>query len=142
MEDFPENSIAENLYRQGMSYNWRDMPADAALSRAAFENSALLGHTKAIRELADMTFYGSGGPKDQERALWLKWLAFRKNDEDALEELSAMLASYSESAADAATQKRAKNAAMKAEEAKENLAYVSSFVLNLKLHGGGQRQQS
>ena len=128
--DAPDKDLADKLYREGMTYNWRgdDSLANATLARALFERSARLGHTKALRELAEMMFVGSGGPKEMERALWLKWSAYRKNDEEALEELVALLESYAESGVDSGSQHRAENAARKAEEAGEQLRYVSDFL--------------
>jgi hypothetical protein len=43
-----------------------------------------------------MTFAGAGagGPKNEECARWLTWSAFSRGDRDALEELGALLGSY------------------------------------------------
>lgn len=133
MTDKPEKSLAEILYADGMKYNWRqnESPANAMLSRANLQRAAALGHTKAIREFAEMMFAGSGGPKDQEHALWLKWSAFVRGDEESLEELAALLDSYAETVADSGTKVRAINAARKAEEADERLRDVRGFVLEL-----------
>lgn len=133
MTDMPEMNLAEVLYSEGMKYNWRqnESPANAALSRANLERAAALGHTKAIREFAEMMFAGSGGQKDQEHALWLKWSAFARGDDESLEELAALLDSYAENVADSGTQKRAVLAARKAEEADERLRYLRSFVHEL-----------
>lgn len=130
MSDAPDKDLADELYREGMKYNWRgdDSLANSTLSRAAFERSASFGHTKALRELAEMMFLGSGGPREMEHALWLKWSAYRKNDEEALEELVALLESYAESGADPDNRRRADKAARKAEEAGEQLRCVSSFL--------------
>lgn len=130
MSDTLGNELANRLYAEGMQYNWRgdESLANATLSRAAFERSAALGHTKAQRELAEMMFLGSGGPKDMERALWLKWSAYRKNDEEALEELVALLESYAEFGVDSDSQRRAGNAARKVEEARGHLRYVGDFL--------------
>lgn len=133
MTEKPEMSLAETLYAKGMEYNWKhnESPANAALSRANLERAAALGHTKAIRELAEMTFAGAGGPKDQEHALWLKWSAFVRGDEEALEELAALLDSYTENVTDPGTKNRAATAARKAEEIEERLRYVGNFVHEL-----------
>ncbi len=133
MTDKSETNAAEALYAEGMKYNWRqnESPANAALSRANLERAAALGHTKAIRELAEMMFAGSGGPKDQEHALWLKWSACVRGDDESLEELAALLDSYAENVSDSGTQVRATNAARKSEEAYERLRYVGSFVHEL-----------
>ena len=81
-----ELNDADALYEEGMKYNWRQNGsfANAALSRANLQQAAVLGHTKALRELAEMMFAGSGGPKDQEHALWLKWSAFCRGDQESL----------------------------------------------------------
>lgn len=133
MTDRPETNLAESLYAEGMKYNWRqnESLANAALSRANLERAAAMHHTKAIRELAEMMFVGSGGPKDQERALWLKWSASVRGDGDALEELADLLDSYAENVSDSETQAHATNAARKADEAFERLRYVGSFVHEL-----------
>lgn len=133
MTDKPDLDIAATLYTEGMKYNWRhtESPANAALSRANLERAAALGHTKAIRELAEMIFVGSGGPKDEEHALWLKWAAFVRGDQESLEELSALLDSYSDNATDPEIRTRASNAARKTEEAEEQLRYVGGFVHEL-----------
>lgn len=135
----PETNLAEILYAEAMKYNWRqnESPANATLQRANLERAAALGHTKSIRELAEMMFAGSGGPKDQEHALWLKWSAFVRGDDESLEELAALLDSYAENVSDSGTQARAANAARKTKEAYERLRYVGSFVHELfrtKLH--------
>jgi hypothetical protein len=142
MSDDPEKNLPEWLYAEGMKYNWRQdqSPANAALSRAAFERAANLGHTKALRELAEMIFLGSGGPKDQEHALWLKWSAFRRNDDEALEELVALLQSYAESGLAGSEQRRAINAAQKAEEAAERLSYLGGYLAELVREKLGRSQ--
>ncbi len=131
-----DNDLAERLYTQGMQYNWRGNAslANSTLSRAAFESSAKLGHTKALRELAEMMFSGSGGTKNMERALLLKWSAYKKNDDDeALEELIDLLESYAESGVDSDCQRRARNSAKKAKEASQHLRYVKDFLDALAL---------
>ena len=98
--------LAEKLYREGLNYNWREghLPENLMCARAAFTNAARLGHVKAGREVAEMIFFGSGGPKDMEEALLRMWNAYGKNDEEALDELVALLESYAES--DLAPEKR------------------------------------
>lgn len=133
MSDCPDKALADKLYAEGKKYNWRqdESPANAALSRAAFERAASLGNTRAIRELAEMIFLGSGGPKEPERALGLKLSAIWHDDDEALEELVALLESYAESDIDAGSKRRAENAARKTEEAGEHLRYVRAFVHEL-----------
>jgi len=129
----PESDFAGQLYKEGMQYNWRQdkSPSNAALSRASLERAAALGHTRAIREYAEMLFVGSGGPKDQEHALWLKWSAYRQGDSAALDELSALLDSYAEGARDPATSRQAAATARKAEEVYAHLQSVESFLHGL-----------
>ena len=133
MMEKPPANIAEALYDEGMRYNWRQAasPANAALARAGLERAASLGHMKALREAAEMMFLGSGGPKDEEHALWLKWAAFVRGDGDALEELSALLGSYAESASDPSAKRDAARAALQAEEADERLRRVGTYVHDL-----------
>lgn len=71
----PNDPIADDLYARGMRHNWRHSESleQATLSRANLQQAASLGHLKAMRELAEMLYAGSGGPKDCEWALWLKW---------------------------------------------------------------------
>ena len=127
------SNLAETLYLEGMKYNWRqdESPANAALSRANLERASAMGHIKAIREYAEMLFAGSGGPKDEERALWLKWSAFLRGSDESLEELAALLDSYAENTADAGMRRQASATARKADEAYERLRSVGSFVHEL-----------
>ena len=133
MIDKAQQNSANALYEEGMSYNWRQdkSPANSALSRANLERAAALGHTKALREVAEMIFIGSGGPQNQEQALRLKWGAFKQGDNDALEELSAMLESYAESSTEPNDRRRAENAAQKAEAASELLRWLESYLYEL-----------
>jgi len=123
-------SIAEELYAQGMKHNWRQGESfeQATLSRANLERAAALGHLKAMREFAEMLYAGSGGPKDCERALWLKWQAYSSGDVEALEELTALLESYSEEGSDERARGRAGLAAQKAEEASVRMRWLSDYL--------------
>lgn len=133
MIDSNQASFAEELYVQGMQYNWRQgkSQANAALARALFERAAAMEHHKSIRALSEMLFVGAGGSKDQEHALWLKWAACLRGDSDALDELSVLLGSYAESITDPGDKQRAENAARKAEEADERLKYLGSYLHDL-----------
>jgi hypothetical protein len=133
MSNEEDKKLADLLYSEGMKYNWRgdESLANETLSRAAFERSAKLGHTKALRELSEMMFLGSGGTKDPEQALLLKWRAFQNNDEEALDELVALLESYSELNVDTENQQRAKRAAKMGEVVGEHLRYIDSFLREL-----------
>lgn len=133
MTDKPQKDLAATLYEEGMKYNWRQdkSPANAALSRANLERAAALGHSKAIRELAEMIFQGSGGPQNQEYALWLKWSAFVRGDNEALEELSALLESFAESVTQPGARQRAIEATRKAEEVGERLGWLGNYLHDL-----------
>lgn len=124
---------AQFLYEEGLKYNWRgpDSGANAALARAAFEQASRQQHPKALRELAEMMFAGSGGAKEQERALYLKWQAARLGEVEALEELSALLGSYAEGQVKSSDRTRAELAAEKAERAHELMNYLGSYLQNL-----------
>ena len=125
--------IAQSLYEQGLQYDWRgpESGANVALARAAFEQAARHRHPKALRELAEMMFAGSGGAKEQERALYLKWQAARLGEVEALEELSALLGSYAEEQVKASDRTRAELAAEKAEQARELMNYLGSYIQDL-----------
>lgn len=133
MADRNDPSLAEKLYAEGMAYDWRgeQSPASTAIARAAFEQAASVGHVKALRELSEMMFQGSGGPQERERALWLKWAAFVRGDQEALEELSDMLGSFAEAASDDEGRKRAERASEKAEEAHQHLRWLGSYLHEL-----------
>jgi len=133
MTDKPQLDFAETLYRDGMRYNWNQGNGleNSALARAAFERAAVIGHTKALREVAEMVFVGAGGPQDQEHALWLKWSAFGRGDYEALEELSALLESYSDTITSPQSKQRAAEAAKKVEEVGERLRWLKSYLHNL-----------
>lgn len=98
MNDKTSADPADLLYEEGMKFDLKQdkSPAAATLARATFQQAASMGHTGAIRALAHMTYEGNGGAQDKERALLLLWSAFSRGDNEALEELSDMVASYSE----------------------------------------------
>ncbi|SJM92021.1 hypothetical protein [Crenothrix polyspora] len=127
------NDRAQFLYEEGMRYNWRgpDSGANAAVARASFEQATRLRHPRAMRELAEMMFVGSGGAKEQERALQLKFHAARLGEIEALEELSALLGSYAEEQVKPSERNRAELAAKKAEQAGELLHYLGSYIAGL-----------
>lgn len=133
MHEKSPQDFAEELYAEGMRYNWRGAAssANAMLSRATLERAAATGHTKALRELSEMMFQGSGGPQNQEQALWLKWSAVVRGDIDALEELSALLESYAESLTQPNGRQHASEGARKAEEASEKLQWLGSYLHGL-----------
>ena len=145
MSDHNDRDLADKLYAEGMKYNWRgnESLANGTFSRAAFERSGNLGHTKALRELAEMMFLGEGGPKDMEHALWLKWTAYRRNnDEETLEELVDLLESYAESGLHPDLQRRAESASGNVKEAREKLRYVDGFLRELVREKLGPGQQT
>lgn len=122
----------EALYAEGMKYDWRQdtSPSAATLARAAFQQSATMGHTGALRSLAHMSFDGRGGGQDQKQALLMLWSAFLKGDRDALEELSDLLASYAE-VTSPPKQKQAEQMAQKVGEVAALIADIESFMHEL-----------
>lgn len=126
----PNDPIANQLYADGMSHNWRQAESfeQATLSRANLEQAAARGHLKAMREFAEMLFAGSGGTKDCERALWLKWQAHKLGDRVALEELTALLESYSEEHTDVSARNRADLAARKSEETSKCSQWLGDYL--------------
>lgn len=60
MTEKANDSLKDMLFEEGIKYNWRQSqsPAAATLARAAFQQAATMGHTKAIRALAHMIFEG------------------------------------------------------------------------------------
>ncbi len=134
MTDKSEINFAESLYQEGMKYNWthNNSPSNSTLARIAFQGAAEKGHTKAMRELAEMIFQGSGGAKNQEQALFWKWSAFKKGDLEALEELSALLGSYAEILSEFNEAKYANKTAQKAEDAFLILNEIESYLHELR----------
>ncbi len=124
---------AEELYRNGLEKNWRGSGEgmDAALARAMFERSASMGHVGGIRELAEMMFVGSGGSSEPERALLLKLQAARRGSVEALDELAAMLAEYSEQQVRQLDREKASAAALKAEEAHARIRWLENYLNGL-----------
>ena len=128
-----EPITAELLYSEGMKYDLADKsPADATVARACFQQAATMGHLKACRALAHMTFDGSGGDQDKESALLFLWQAFRQGDFDALEELADMLESYAETAREPSLKKYSGQTACRLTEINDQLQRVSSFMEDLK----------
>lgn len=121
---------ADELYAVGMSHNWRQSESfeQATLSHANLKLAAARGHLKAMREFAEMLYAGSGGPRDCELALWLKWQAHSRGDREALEELIALLESYSEKLGDEGGKSRAVLAARKAEETSKHLGWLRDYL--------------
>lgn len=133
MDDETSGNLADLLYAEGMKYDWRQSqsPASATLARANFQQAATMGHTKAIRALAHMTYEGSGGGRDKEQALLLLWFAFLRGDHDSLEELADMLGSYAEATADPETSNDAAKVAHQVEELSDRINRVRNFMHEL-----------
>jgi len=131
-----DDESLQQLYEQAMQHNWREAesPAHAALARGMLERAAHGGHSKALRELAEMMFYGAGGPKEPERAIALKWRSLMLGEVEALEELSALLETYSEDQIKPDDRSRSKAAADKAEAAYELLRWIESYVSQVSQH--------
>lgn len=130
-------NLAEQLFNEGMKYDWHQdkSPAAATLARAAFQQAATMGYPKAIRALAHMTFEGRGGFKDKEHALLMLWSAFAINgDHESLEELSDMLESYAEESELSQMGKDAAAAADHVKEIDKRLSRVRDFMRELMLN--------
>jgi TPR repeat protein len=132
----PENEdkpLGQELYEKAMQYNWRtsQSPSNAMIARAALEQAAKAGHTKALRELAEMMFEGSGGAAEPERALGLKLSAALRGDQAALEELSDLLESYAESQVRMQDKQRAMDAAVQAQQAYQSFQWLSAYIQEL-----------
>jgi len=125
-----DSNLAQELYEQGMGYDWRapESASNTAIARAAFERAAALKHKKALREFSEMMFVGAGGSTEPEKALRFKFAAFALGDLEALEELSALLGSYAENLVRDGDKKRAELAAEKAERAHELLQSLRSYI--------------
>jgi hypothetical protein len=128
-----ELELAQRLLAKGKEHNWRqgESLAQAAIARAAFERAAALGLTEAERAFADMLFYGAGGAKEPERALYLCLHAFRNGERESLDDTADMLDTYAETATDGLKQ-RVERAADQAREASRLLAAVESLVEELR----------
>jgi hypothetical protein len=124
------------LYEQAMEHNWRqaESPAQTALARGLLERATHGGHSKALRELSEMMFVGAGGPREPERAIALKWKSFIRGEIEALEDLSALLESYSEDQIRPDDRNRSKAAADKAEAAHQLISWIESYVNQVSQH--------
>jgi TPR repeat protein len=127
------DSPADLLYAEGMKYDFKQdqSPAAATLARASFQQAATMGHGKALRALAHLTYEGRGGPQDHEQALLLLWSAFNRGDHEALEELGDMLGTYAEAATDPSRTREATFASENIEELNRLLGQVSSYMQEL-----------
>ncbi len=135
MTDTANDSLAENLFSEGIQYDWSQSqsPAAATLARADFQTAATMGHTKSKRALAHMIFDGRGGGQDKERALLLLWQAFIQRDNSALEELADMLESYTESIENPSIRKAASETVQHIEELDRRLKQVGAFMHELAI---------
>jgi TPR repeat protein len=133
MTDKTDDSPADMLFAEGMKYDWRQTQSlgAATLARAAFQQAATMGNTKAIRALAHMIFEGSGGGRDREQALLLLWSSFLKGDHNALEELVDLLESYTESIENPSNRKETLATAQCIEELDMRLQQVGVFMREL-----------
>ena len=132
-----EMKPGEALYKEALQYNWKASAVSTMTARAGFERAAALHHTGALRELAEMMFAGAGGPREQERAIGVKWTAVRLGDIEALEDLSAMLESYAEELLrDGGDSERAARASANAEKAHELLMSLGSYVDDVCRYAG------
>jgi TPR repeat protein len=133
MTDKTDDSTADMLFAEGMKYDWRQSQSlrAATLARAAFQQAATMGHTKALRALAHMIFEGSGGGQDREQALLFLWSSFRQGDHNALEELVDLLESHTESIENLDNRKAALETAQCIVELDMRLQQVGVFMREL-----------
>ena len=127
--------LANRLYAEGMKYDLKQDKsfAAASIARANFEEAAALGHRAAARALAHMVYEGRGGPQHRERALLRLWSAFKHGDQDALEELGDLLASYGEQLETPAESKAAAAVSELIGNLDAALSKVSSYMHQLAL---------
>ena len=130
MAEEENTSPANHLYAEGKKYDWKQdrSPPAATLARANFQQAASMGHQGAVRALAHLIYEGRGGPQDREHGLLLLWSAFKRGDDDALEELSDLLATYAEEAGHSAQASKAAVLANTVEEVNVGLGKISSFM--------------
>lgn len=130
MTDEITENPADLFFAEGMKYDLRqdESLAAATFARAAFQQAASMGHTRAIRALAHMVFEGSGGGQDKEHALLLLWSAFLRGDHESLEEFADMLETYSESPNIPFPGKVVSDAARQAEDIVDRLTRLRYFV--------------
>ena len=130
MTDKTTETPADLLFEEGMKYDLRQDKslAAATFARAAFQQAASMGHTRAIRALAHMVFEGNGGGQDREHALLLLWSAFLRGDHESLGEFADMLETYGESPNIPFPSKVVSDAARQAEEIVDRLARLRYFV--------------
>ena len=134
MPELDDDDPAENLYKEGNSYDWKQdqSPAAATLARANFQQAAAMGHKGAVRALAHLIYEGRGGVQDKEQALMLLWSAFTRGDQAALEELADLLASYAESGASGPHAKRAAKLSETLEALRAGLNEAETFMQQLR----------
>lgn len=133
---------ATRLYEDAKKYNWRDNPADAMLAYSMFARAASAGHMEAKAELATMMFFGSGGPKEQARAMAITWQAFAPNGFESLESLTEQLHMYADELLNPVEQSKAREVAEKLEVALQSLREVSGYVTTLAQRRMAEIQQS
>jgi TPR repeat protein len=126
-----DSAEGDRLYEEAKKYNRRENPANAVLAYSMFARAADSGHTQAKAKLAEMMFFGSGGPKEQVRAMALTWQVFAPSDFDPLESLTEQLHIYADELLDPVEQVRALQAAEKLEAALQSLRDASGYVMTL-----------
>lgn len=124
---------ADDLFAEGKKFDWKQdhSPAAASLARASFKHAAALGHKGAVRAYAHLVYEGRGGAQNKEHALLLLWTAFNRGDQDALEELGDLLASYAEQLDNPSESEAAKFAVGTIDELKLALSKISSYMHRL-----------
>ena len=126
---------AERLYAEGKKFDWKQdkSPAAATLARANFQQAASMGHKGAVRALAHLVYEGCGGETDQSKGLLLLWSAYRRGDQDALEEFTDLLATYAEEANSPEHRRTGAQVAAALAEARLTLARAESFMHRLAI---------
>lgn len=132
---------AELLFTEGKQFDWKqnESPAAATLARANFQQAAKMGHIAAARALAHMVYEGRGGSADKVQGLLILWSAFRKGDFEALEEISDLLASFSENTTEGHLNTRSAQISESLETAVDTLKKVNNFMLELALEKGSTK---
>ena len=97
---------------------------------------------QAKAKLAEMLFSGSGGPKEQVRAMAITWQVFAPNDFDPLESLIEQLHMYADQSLDPVEQVRAREAAEKLEATPPSLRVASGYVTTLAQERMAELQRS
>ena len=132
MSDKPAKNPADLLFREGMNYDYkRDQSPATTLARANFQQTATMGHVKALRALAHLIYEGRGGLQDREQEMLKLWSAFNKSDHEALGELADMLETNAEEVIDPSRKRAATSISGNIEELNRLLGPISNHMHEL-----------